>query len=312
MNFWFTCLKIPSIYACHPFVSQENKINDKENDPKVQVHGKLVGEINPDSFTIETNSNIFKTEINHENSEEPPLLVTNVRSLKSSKGKKLLPLRDAEIQNAADKPLKKSATSQSECSNPESGQDTNKPIKLGSQKYGCPFCSIETSRPTTMEMHILTHTKVCENVPIKYGPKNFGCPFCPKLSKFEPNIKAHIMVHTRETPFECKTCGKSFSQKGGLEQHSLIHTGEQPFECNDCGRKFNSKSSLKKHVLIHTGEKPYSCHMCGKKFRICSNVTKHLLVCKPKPSKPFECNDCGKGFYHKSNLTRHRKAVHSK
>ena len=283
MNFLFTRFKIPSIYACHPFVSQENQTNDKENDPKVD--GKLVGEINPDNFTFESNSNpIMKTEIKYENSEDPPLLVTNVRSLNEplkSKGKKL-PLRDAENKNVSDKSLNKTAKSPSEYSNSESGNDTNEPIKLGPKRYGCPFCCMEMSRPTTMEMHILTHMKICENVPIKYGPKNFGCPFCPKLSNVEGNIKKHIMTHTGETPFECKTCGKTFRQKGNLEQHSLIHTGEQPFECNDCGRKFNSKSSLKKHVLIHTGEKPYSCLKCGKKFRLCNDVTKHLKVCKSK------------------------------
>jgi len=46
---------IPCIYVCHPFVSQENqKNNDQENDPKVQTAGKLVGEINPDNFTYES------------------------------------------------------------------------------------------------------------------------------------------------------------------------------------------------------------------------------------------------------------------
>ena len=84
-------------------------------------------------------------------------LVTNVRSMKEeielSKTKsKKQPLREAK--NAANKLMVESALSEPDVnsdsdtgdeSNPaEEGNKTktkNLPIKLGAQKYGCPFCS---------------------------------------------------------------------------------------------------------------------------------------------------------------------------
>ena len=58
------------------FNSQEPKKNftQKENDSKVQADGKLVGEINPDNFTYESDfMPKVKAEIKQENSEEKEL-----------------------------------------------------------------------------------------------------------------------------------------------------------------------------------------------------------------------------------------------
>ena len=87
------------------FVSQEHKKNlsQKENHSKVHTTRELVGEINPDNFTYESDfMPKIKTEIKQENFEELPLLVTNVQSLNEpSKSKvKKLPLEEASMSEA--------------------------------------------------------------------------------------------------------------------------------------------------------------------------------------------------------------------
>ena len=148
---------------------------------------------------------------NDENSEEHMLLVTNVRSLKrppspKPKGRKL-PLR--ETKNDANKAFNDTAVQQSESDN-------------------------------------------SKNLPIKLGPERFGCPFCSTKMQQLSDMKRHIMTHTGEKPFTCNDCGHSFIRKWDLARHTFIHTGERPFSCNICGKSFNRKSHLATHELIHT------------------------------------------------------------
>ena len=154
-----------------------------------------------------------------ENSEEHMLLVTNVRSLKKPpspkpKGKKL-PLREAK--NNANKALSDTALQhQSDGSTTESDNSENMPIKLGPERFGCPFCSTEMSWIT--------------------------------------NMRRHIMIHTGESPFSCNVCGRSFIRKTDLARHVLVHTGEQPFSCQYCGKSFIRKDRLVKHEFIHKSQ----------------------------------------------------------
>ena len=126
-----------------------------------------------------------------ENSEEHMLLVTNVRSLKKPpspkpKGKKL-PLREAK--NNANKALSDTALQhQSDGSSSESDISENMPIKLGPERFGCPFCSTETSRSHDMRRHIMIHT----------GEKPFTCNVCLKSFAQKTNLARHVMIHTRE------------------------------------------------------------------------------------------------------------------
>ena len=122
-----------------------------------------------------------------ENSEEHMLLVTNVRSLKKPsspkpKGKKL-PLREAK--NSA---LNDATILQSNNTTSESDDSKSNPIKLGPEKFGCPFCSTETSRSHDMRRHIMIHT----------GEKPFTCNVCLKSFAQKTNLARHVMIHTRE------------------------------------------------------------------------------------------------------------------
>ena len=161
-------------------------------------------------------------------SDEPILLVTNVRSLKEEKTKgKKQPLREAK--NAASGLMVENAMSKLDDSDSDTGEESN-PAEEGNK----------------------TKTK---NEPIRIGAQKFGCPFCSKIMPTPSNIKEHILTHTGEKPFCCNDCGKMFGVKSNLNRHIRhIHKGEQPFSCKFCGKSFNQKSNLTRHILTHTGE----------------------------------------------------------
>ena len=211
-----------------------DQINDKENDPKVQVDGKIVGEINPDNFTYESDfMPKVKPEIKQENSEELPLLVTNVQSLNQPPKTKVKKLPLDEAENDANKP-------QSVGSNTISNSE-NVPIRHGPNQFGCPFCPKLMQYFANMKLHITMHT----------GERPFECQTCGKTFRLKGNLEKHRLTHTGEKPFECKECGKRFNQKGHLTTHMLIHTGEKPFICKSCGKAFNNRGNLFQHNLSH-------------------------------------------------------------
>ena len=231
--------------------------NDKENDPKIQVDGKLVGEINPDNFTYESDfMPKVKPEMKQENSEELPLLVTNVQSLNE-------PPKPKEEKLPLDENYAKNPQSDDTSIIPNS---ENAPIEYGPHKFGCPFCSQLMYDSGDMKLHITKHT----------GEKPFSCNDCGKKFRKNSHLIRHVLIHTEEQPFECNNCEKRFNQKSSLERHRLIHSEEKPFECSDCGKKFNQKDGLKRHRVIHTGEKPFSCTECGKAFNFSDNLKRHL------------------------------------
>ena len=172
------------------FNSQEPKKNftQKENDSKVQADGKLVGEINPDNFTYESDfMPKVKAEIKQENSEE-----------------KELPLNEAK-----DDPNKPHYDDFNTISN----SNENVPIRHGPKKFGCPFCPKLLEKSATMKLHIMAHT----------GEKPFECNNCGKKFSQKSSLESHELAIHGDKLFECNDCGKKFYQKVHLKHHRLRH-----------------------------------------------------------------------------------------
>ena len=101
-----------------------------------------------------------KTEIKQENSEDLPLLVTNVQSINEPPMPKEEKLPFDE--NDANKP-------QSDGSNTIPNSEYA-PIEYGPHKFGCPFCPKVVPYYGNMKVHIRLHT----------GEKPFECNNCEK------------------------------------------------------------------------------------------------------------------------------------
>ena len=159
--------------------------------------------------------------------EDPMLLICNVRSLKKENELPETKFRrqpSREAKNAANRLMVKSEMSEFHVdSDFNTGQSLTE----------------EENKPKT------------ENVPIRIGAQKYGCPFCSKTMPTPTRMKRHILTHTGEKPFVCDTCGVAFNDKGNLSRHNMIHTGERPFSCKFCDYSCNQKFNLQRHINIH-------------------------------------------------------------
>ena len=155
-----------------------------------------------------------------EDSGDPMLLVTNVRSLNGKAQKQ--PQREsktvANIIMAETAMLEPDFSSESEIEDESNHSDEER-----------------KSKAKNMPM-----------MPIKLGTKKYGCPICSKIMTWPSDMKKHILIHTGEKPFTCDTCGKSFSQKNHYKEHVLAHNGA--FSCNICGKSLQQKRCLRYHL----------------------------------------------------------------
>ena len=157
----------------------------------------------------------------NENSDEPMLLVTNVISLSE--------------ENDPEKSKNLSRKSQRQALR-EAYTTANRLVT-------------ETVMLEPEEDSNLDSGEENQNIPIKIGVQKYGCPFCSKIMKIAQNMKNHILIHTGEKLFACQHCGKSFNQESNLKRHiMLVHTDVRPFVCNDCGETFKLKQYLKHHA----------------------------------------------------------------
>ncbi|BGP24943.1 zinc finger, C2H2-type domain containing protein [Rhodotorula toruloides] len=53
----------------------------------------------------------------------------------------------------------------------------------------------------------------------------YGCPHCPKRFARPSSLRIHIHSHTGEKPFTCPLCDRAFSVQSNLRRHLKIHKG---------------------------------------------------------------------------------------
>ena len=112
--------------------------------------------------------------------------------------------------------------------------------------------NLDRNVPIELEPEEQNETKT-KNEPIRLGPNRYGCPFCTRIMISSHKMKVHIWTHTGEKPFTCNECNKAFNQQSTLTRHMKIHTGEKPFSCPFCDYSCIQKGDLKKHVIsVHT------------------------------------------------------------
>merc|ERR1739848_794854 len=68
---------------------------------------------------------------------------------------------------------------------------------------------------------------------IKLGDQKFACPFCTVVMKTPHKIQEHIRVHTGEKPFQCLYCNQKFTQGSSRSRHMRTIHNHAPSRLDD-------------------------------------------------------------------------------
>jgi uncharacterized Zn-finger protein len=71
---------------------------------------------------------------------------------------------------------------------------------------------------------------------IKLGDQKFACPFCTVVMKTPHKIQEHIRVHTGEKPFQCLYCNQKFTQGSSRSRHMRTIHNHAPSRLDDLGK----------------------------------------------------------------------------
>ncbi|XP_074872959.1 zinc finger and BTB domain-containing protein 22 [Carettochelys insculpta] len=78
------------------------------------------------------------------------------------------------------------------------------------------------------------------------GNKIFMC-HCGKAFSHKSMRDRHVNMHLNLRPFDCPVCNKKFKMKHHLTEHMKTHTGLKPYECDVCAKKFMWRDSFMRH-----------------------------------------------------------------
>ena len=87
-----------------------------------------------------------------------------------------------------------------------------------------------------------------------FAGKKFQCVVCEKKFGHKSSLNRHMLTHTKLNVNECDICKKKNSNKSDLVRHFRIHLGEKPYGCAECGKWFTQSSERCKHIRINHKE----------------------------------------------------------
>ncbi|CAH0396219.1 unnamed protein product [Bemisia tabaci] len=192
--------------------------------------------------------------------------------------------------------------------NSESLNGTKKTEGSDKRKFACKLCSMSFKKYTSLEKHMVVHSK----------EKRFVCDFCPKKYVQRSTVNFHMRLKhlrendpTREEKYKCNFCAAKFATRSKFTEHAnLMHQDKRPFRCNACQSTFLQKYLLVNHVkLCHLKERPFSCDFCAITYQSSHRLMHHLDTIHHREN-PFKCNLCSVKFARKHQLNAHIEEKH--
>ncbi|KAK7475734.1 hypothetical protein BaRGS_00033006, partial [Batillaria attramentaria] len=194
------------------------------------------------------------------------------------------------------------------------------------KQFPCSLCGAVYLRLACLNVHVRTHTVVCNQCLISFISESsyrrhtckpsdeivFDCKNCGKEFRQRDGLLQHIVQsHVTENGFACEDCGKDMPTAAYLARHkkSCAAQAAKSFSCPECDAIFRSLSGLRLHLLSHAGAKPYTCLECGASFKAQTYLSCHIKR-KHCKDRPFSCMHCSKAFPFQSALNLHMKSHH--
>ncbi|XP_037357544.1 transcriptional repressor CTCFL [Talpa occidentalis] len=181
-----------------------------------------------------------------------------------------------------------------------SGRKNPRKAAGGKQPFRCDVCSFASSRVSSLNRHVKTHT----------SEKPHLCHLCLKAFRTMTLLRNHVNTHTGTRPYRCGDCSMAFVTSGELVRHRRYkHTHEKPFKCTLCKYASVEASKLKRHIRSHTGERPFQCSLCSYASKDTYKLKRHMRT--HSGEKPYECQVCHARFTQSGTMKIHVLQKHS-